>query len=258
MAWLDDWVRHIGALPVDAPELEGDHITSVARQQLADVSRLVGDTCVRRRLTALYASKSRRAKSNADAAQAAVKKFLAMSALACASTTSAPPTNRSDVISDLESLVEAIATVSRELKRQGRYIGYASYVSYLQERAAANNPPGYSQHRHGWGSAIGRKDSVVEILNCLKSDIQEEAALRRQALAARRQTGGKLRALHPLIGNVGGLSQALGGALGQSPSDADPELVAAVINCVRQPVEPLAADTVRKRFSSAARRKSHS
>lgn len=257
LSWLDDWVRAIGSQPSDSPELKGDYIGFVACTSHEAIARLVADATVRRRLQDMCTPGSGPT-ARIDARQA-VQRFLTMSTLLgqpAYKPPGLPTTRRSDVVSDLEGIAKSVATIRRRLTSLTKHLKGAVHVGYLESRAAAGNPSGYSQNRRGWGSATRPTDSrtIMDLLECLESDAREEAAHLKGAISARRQRGGKLRLIHGPIDMVAAHYRTLCRTLGKDSGVADAELVAAVVNCVLQPTDPLASDTVRKRLRAEERK----
>lgn len=258
LSWLDDWVRAIGSQPPASPELEGDYIAFVACTRHEVIARLVADATVRKRLQGMFTSGSGPT-AGIDARQA-VQKFLTMSTL-LGQTAYKPPglptTRRSDVVSDIEGIAKSVASIRRRLTSLSQHLKGAVHVGYLESRAAAGNPAGYSLNRRGWGSATRPTDArtIMDLLECLECDVREEVAHLKDAISARRQRGGKLRLMHGPIDGAAAQYRTLCRTLGKDSGVMDAELVAAVVNCVLQPPDPLASDTVRKRMQAAEDRK---
>jgi hypothetical protein len=261
MRWLYDWRNGIAAIKLPDSYEPGQyrHRDFLMAQHLNRVDKfnpleaLLQDQYVEAALSKHY--QKLLDVNSEDVAREILKDFIADACWICSPRINAQITSRSvprsSRVTELKNLSKSTLTLAKQL--EALMSASALALEYLQARMDSGNQSGFIAHRpSGWATAkLSKKSSLPLLLRCFADDVLEEAGSIQSAIAAQRQTGGKLSRHHFAIDSLCTTSKRLSTAKQPTPLYG---LVSLVIGALMSTPRP-SVDTMRKRYKMSKKQK---
>lgn len=261
MRWLNDWRNDIAAMKVaEADDVSQYEHRDVLMAQQFNQLRTVDPLTKLRQSQEVMAALTKpyqklRLRVSEDKARETLKSFIADACWVCGPKVnlrlSGGQVPRSTRVADLERLSKSCSELAKKLTKQ-LPVGALS-LKYLTSRMDAGNQPDFIQNRpRGWSTALLSKEpSLPFLLQCLASDVMEQAGMMQDTIDARRQTGGKLSQQYFAIDSLCIVSKRLSTAVRQAPLF---DLVSLVVGVLMN-TDPPPVDTLRKRYQVTKKKK---